>query len=311
MKPYYSKPMRILITSLSILAGNALLGFLVAAFILPHDIVMGGTTGIGIILAKVIPGMDVSFFILAMNLLLLIFGLFVLGKKLFFTTAASSVLYPGFLALFQRIPGIDTLVSKDNPLLAAIFAGLLLGIALGLVMRVGSSTGGMDILDLACSKWTHLPVEVFVYIGDLLIIGGQMFQHTPEQLLLGILVLMLETLFLGRTMLLGKAQMQVMVVSRKAEEIREAILNEVVAGATMFFIETGRLKKKEKAVLSVIPERKLYQTTEQIRSIDPKAFIMISKINEVRGQGFTWARKELAEAPSEPDPAVPADGQSE
>ena len=90
MKPLYTRPKRIIFTSLCILIGNALLGFLVAAFIIPHDIIMGGTTGIGIVLNKVFPEMDISLFVLILNLILLFIGLLVLGKKLFFTTAVSS-----------------------------------------------------------------------------------------------------------------------------------------------------------------------------------------------------------------------------
>ena len=82
----------------SVLLGNALLAFLVAAFVLPHDIIMGGTTGIGIVLSKV-TGQDTALFVLLLNVGLLLFGLFVLGKTFFVSTAASSVLYPVFLAL--------------------------------------------------------------------------------------------------------------------------------------------------------------------------------------------------------------------
>ena len=298
MKPLYTRPKRIIFTSLCILIGNALLGFLVAAFIIPHDIIMGGTTGIGIVLNRVFPEMDISLFVLILNLILLFIGLLVLGKKLFFTTAASSVLYPLFLALFQRIPGIEHLT--DNSVLAGIFGGVLMGAALGLVMRVGSSTGGMDIVELMVAKWTHLSISLLVYIGDIIILGFQAFFSTPEAILLGILVLALESLVLDKTMILGKDKVQLTIFSESYEAIREALLNDVTVGATMLVIETGRLRKPGKAVLSVIPNRKLYQATEMIRDIDPEAFITIAKINEVRGRGFTLERTMI----DEPDASV-------
>lgn len=312
MKPYFSKPKRMLITGLSIFAGNALLAFLVAAFIIPHHIIMGGTTGIGIVLNRFFPSLNISLFILILNLILLFFGLLILGKKFFFTTVASSVLYPVFLGAFELVPGIGKLT--DNPLLAAIFAGCLMGIALGLVMRVGSSTGGMDVVDIVLHKWTHLPLSLFVYLVDVLVIGFQAVFSPPEDTLLGILVLVLETLLLDRTMLLGKAKIQLTVISEQYEKICEIMLNEVKAGATMLHIETGRLKRPEKAVMSVIPERKLYQATELIREIDPAAFMTVSKINEVRGRGFTLERKvleEVASPPSEEDANVAANGEHE
>ena len=291
MKPYDKASKKFVITTLCMLAGNALLAFLVAAFIIPHDIIMGGTTGIGIVLSRVVPGLDVSTLILILNLLLLALGLIVLGKKFFLSTVASSIIYPVMLGFFQRIPGIDKLTA--DPVLAAIFAGCLMGVALGLVMRVGSSTGGMDILNLVMAHWLHLPVAIFVWLGDIIIVGGQALFSSSEQTLLGILVLVLETIILDKAMLLGKSSIQIFVVSEYYEEIRQMLLTEIEAGVTMTMIETGRLQNEQKGVLCVIPQRKLYNATQRVQDIDPMAFITITQINEVRGRGFTVAREVL------------------
>lgn len=277
-------------TCLCILLGNALLAFLVAAFIIPHGIIMGGTTGIGILLTRILPfEVDTALIVLILNILLLFLGLVVLGKKLFFTTAASSVLYPILLALIERIPGIESLT--DNTLLAALFAGMLLGIALGLVMRVGASTGGTDIVNLVLHKWFHLPVSVFVYLVDIIIIGGQTLLSPPESTLLGIVCLILETLVLEQVMILGKSQIQIFVVSEQYEYLRQKLLLDLEAGVTMAKIETGALQKEQKAVLCVIPPRKLHAATKIICELDPNAFITVTKIKEVRGRGFTLERR--------------------
>ena len=285
MKPYDKPAKRAAITLLCVLSGNALLAFLVAAFIIPHDIIMGGTTGIGIVLHKAIPQMDVSLFVLILNAILLLVGLIALGKKFALTTVASSLLYPVFLGFFQRIPGIDAMT--DNALIAAVFAGALMGVALGLVMRVGSSTGGMDIVTLVLNKYTHMPVSIWVYITDIIVIGGQALFNPAEKTLLGIIVLVLETIVLDKAMILGKSQIQIFVISEAYEQIRKALTEQTEAGVTMTMIETGWLKKQQQGVLCVIPQRKLYAATELIQRIDPQAFITITQIREVRGQGFT------------------------
>ena len=275
---------------LCIIAGNALLAFLVAAFVIPHDIIMGGTTGIGIVLAK-LTSLDTAVFVLILNVLLLLIGLFVLGKKFFITTVASSVLYPVFLGFMQRIPGIDELT--DDPLLAALFAGVLMGIALGLVMRVGSSTGGMDVVCLILAKLLHKPVAIFVYITDFIVVGGQALFSKPEKILLGILVLALESIILERVMILGKSQIQLFIVSEKYDKIRRRFLDELEAGVTLAEIETGRLSNHQKGIICVIPPRKLYLATQIAQDTDPEAFITISQINEVRGRGFTEERRNI------------------
>ena len=294
MKPYDKPAKRAAITLLCVLSGNALLAFLVAAFIIPHDIIMGGTTGIGIVLHKAIPQMDISLFVLILNSILLLIGLFTLGKKFAVTTVASSFLYPVLLGLFQRIPGIDSMT--DNALIAAVFAGTLMGIALGLVMRVGSSTGGMDIVTLVLNKYTHMPVSIWVYITDFIVIGGQALFNPAEKTLLGIIVLVLETIVLDKAMILGKSQIQIFVISEAYEQIRNALMEQTEAGVTMTLIETGWLKKQQQGVLCVIPQRKLYAATELIQHIDPQAFITITQIREVRGQGFTIEPKNIEQA---------------
>ncbi len=294
MKPYDRPLKKWAVTGISILAGNALLALTVAAFMIPHDILMGGTSGIGIMISRFFPQLDVALMILILNIFLLILGGLILGWKFAATTVASSILYPMFLALFQRIPGITEFT--DNSLLAAIFGGVLLGAALGLVMRVGSSTGGTDIVVLILNKWTHISVAVYVWITDFAVIGGQAFFLPVEKLLLGVLVLVLESMVLDQLMVLGKSQIQLFIVSQEYEKIRERLLNELEAGVTMALIETGRLRNRQKGLICVIPKRKLYSATEMIHDTDPLAFITITKVSEVHGRGFTVARQEALEA---------------
>ena len=277
-------------TTVFIIVGNALLAFLVAAFIIPHDIIMGGTTGIAIVLSRFLP-VDTATLVLIQNIFLLLLGLIVLGKKFFFTTVASSVLYPAMLGLMQRIPDIDKIT--DNTLLASLFAGILMGISLGLVMRVGSSTGGMDVVNLVFHKWFHIPVAILVWATDIIVVGGQALFVKPEKTLFGIVVLVLEAYALDKVMIFGMAQTQLYIISTKSEEIRKALINDLNLGVTMSFIETGLLENRQKAVLCIIPSRKLYDTTELVQSIDPNAFITITKIKEVRGRGFTKAREPI------------------
>ena len=140
------------------------------------------------------------------------------------------------------------------------------------------------------AHWLHAQVAIFVWLGDIIIVGGQALFSTPEQTLLGILVLVLETIILDKAMILGKAQIQIHVISERYEDIREMLLNEIEAGVTMTLIETGRLCRKQNGVLCVIPQRKLYNATQRIHDIDLMAFITITQINEVRGRGFNAER---------------------
>lgn len=275
-----------------VLAGNAILAFTVAAFILPHGIIMGGATGMGITISHYV-NLDLSVIIFGINIILFIAGALVFGKQFALTTILSTFSYPVFLSIARAVPGVESLT--ENMLLATIYGGMLLGIGIGLVIRAGSSTGGSDILALILNKVFHAPVAVCMYIVDFLILGGQIMFSDSEQILYGILALIATSLVLNRVVLMGQSQIQLFVITNKYDEVREKMLSEIEAGVTMVHIETGYHGKNQKGVLCVIPNRKLYAIKEMIQTIDEKAFITITQINEVRGRGFSIER-EIPEA---------------
>lgn len=274
-------------TVTGVLLGNAVLAFTVAAFIVPNGIIMGGATGIGLAISHYLP-VSLSTVIFALNAVLFVLGALVLGKKFAVATIASTFIYPMLLSVMQSIPGIDRLT--DNILLSTLYAGILVGLGIGLIVRVGSSTGGTDIVALVFNKWFHLPVAIMLYVVDFLILGCQIFFSDTEQVMYGILALLMYTVILNKVMLMGQSQIQLFIISDSYEEIRQRMLEELDAGVTMVHIETGYGKENKKGVLCVIPNRKLYSVKEMIHEIDAKAFITITQINEVRGRGFSMDR---------------------
>ena len=275
----------------TLLLGNLLLGFLANAFVIPHKIIMGGATGAGIVIGGLLH-INTALIVLMINIFMLILGGIVLGKDFLLTTVASSFLYPFFLGILERVPGIDNLTG--NTMLATVFAGCMLGLALGIIMRIGSSTGGTDVLNLVLHKWTHLPVSVCVWLCDIPIIVGQALYSEPEQLLYGIMLVVIESFVLDRVMLMGQSQIQIFAVSGQSAQIREELITKLQVGATMMDIETGFLGSKQQGILCVIPPRKVYQVSEAIQSIDPSVFMTVTQIKEVRGQGFTTERHALS-----------------
>lgn len=283
-------------TVFGVLVGNAILAFTVAAFIVPHGVIMGGATGIGLTIAHYVP-VDLSIIIFIVNSILFVLGAAGLGKKFAVATIASTFIYPTFLSIVQKIPGIDGLT--DNLMLATLYAGALLGVGIGLIVRVGSSTGGTDIVALVLNKWFHIPVAGLLYVIDFLVLGGQVFFSDTEQIMYGVLMLVLETAILNKVMLLGQSQIQLFIISEEYEHIREKMLKELDAGVTMVHVETGYGQENQKGVLCIIPNRKLYSVKELVQSIDPKAFITITQINEVRGRGFSMERVGYEEIPQD------------
>lgn len=274
-------------TVICVLIGNLIVAIAASAFIIPHGIIAGGATGVGLTINHYVRG-NLSVIIFIVNITLFILGTAVLGKKFALTTLVSTVVYPVFLSIVQTVPGIAELT--DNSMLGALYGGALLGLGVGLVVRVGSSTGGTDILALVLNKWFHMSVAVFMYIVDFIVLVCQAVFSTPEQILYGILVLVVTTMMMNRMVLMGQSQIQLFIITEKYEEVKEKVLKEIDAGVTMVHIETGYGAKQQKGVLCVIPNRKLYAVNQVVQTVDPRAFITITQINEVRGRGFSMER---------------------
>lgn len=272
---------------LSILAGNALYALGVVTFLLPGGIITGGTTGLALSAAHYF-GIPIPFFVFAFNLLMFALGAAVLGTKFALTTLVSTFFYPLALAFWQRFPILSHL-TKD-PMLCTIFAGLMIGISIGIVIRAGASTGGMDIPPLILKKKLGLPVSVTMYAFDFLILACQMFFSNAEQILYGLLLVLIYTLVLDRVLVIGLRQTKVEIVSSRHEEIRSAITGCMDRGCTMYQAQTGFLKIDQPVVMTVVSRRELVHLNQLVMEIDPKAFMVISDVNEVRGRGFSMQK---------------------
>lgn len=271
-----------------ILAGNTAYALAVTIFILPNGLITGGTTGLALFFYHQM-GVPIQAFVTVFNVTMFVLGGVVLGRKFALTTVISTFYYPFILSVFQSIPALGK-VTDDN-LLAVIFAGLLIGAGIGVVIRAGASTGGMDIPPLVLNKKMGLPVSVTMNAMDTGILLLQIVFTDREMVLYGILLVLAYTSVLNRVLLLGQAKMQVKIVTERHEEINQAIAEQLDRGVTLFKSRTGHLKRDGYVVMSVVNNRELIQLNHLIQEIDPQAFIVIHKVNEVRGRGFTLKKE--------------------
>lgn len=269
-------------------AGNLLYALTVKLFVLPTGLVMGGTTGLGLT-ANYLTGVPISAFVLAFNMVMLLLGLCVLGRRFAATTLLSSFIYPLALELWQRLLG-DYVLTEDV-LLCTLFAGLGVGVSLGLVIRAGASTGGMDIPPLILNRLFRAPVSVCMYFFDVCILLSQGLFQSPEKLLYGVVLVMIYTMVLDKMLLMGTSRIEIKVVSEKSEEIRQAILQDLNRGVTLIQTESGYLRQNTQLVLSVLSSRELPKAEKLIHQIDPECFLMVSRISEVKGRGFSMQKK--------------------
>ena len=205
------------------------------------------------------------------------------------STVLSSLLYPALLELLNRTLG-DVRIT-DQLLLNVLFAGMGLGLSLGLVLRAGASTGGMDIPPLILKKFFHIPVSASLWVFDLCIMMSQMMFHALEDLLYGVLLLITISTTLSKIMLLGTSRTEVKIISARNDEIRRAILSQVDRGVTLLHGAGGYLQADTDVVLSVVSNHELPKIERLARSIDPDCFMIVSQVTEVWGRGFSYSKR--------------------
>ena len=274
-------------TVATVILGNVFYAFVIKLFLLPGNLMTGGTTGIGLVV-KHFTGTSISGFVLVFNIVMLIVGWTLLGKKFALTTVISSFTYPIALEAANHIFG-DLVITTD-PMLNTIFAGLGIGIGLGIVIRTGASTGGMDIPPLVLNKYFRIPVSVSLNIFDMLILILQIVYNPPERVLYGVLLVMIYTTVLDKVLMMGNTKTEVKVISSQVEEIRQVILAQVDRGVTMLYGEGGYRQEQTQIVLSIVSNRELPRVEKLIRHIDPEAFMIVSRVTEVRGRGFSLSK---------------------
>ena len=269
-----------------IIIGNFILALGLCAFITPVGLITGGASGIGIAI-KSLMNINISYTVYAINIIMFIIGYFYFGKKFATWTLLSTFLYPTFLAVLEKVPQLQNIT--NDVLLSTLYAGLCIGLGLGLVLRVGASTGGMDIPPLIINKKTGISIAWLINIFDCIILVFQVVfcPITIEQVLYGITVVIITTIVMDKVIMLGETKVQVTIISPKWQEIRKIVFDDINRGCTLLNVTTGYYQKNQFAVMSVVSKRELHLLNEMILNIDPTAFIISNETHSVKGRGFT------------------------
>lgn len=271
-----------------IILGNILIAFALSTLLLENHIIAGGVSGIGIVFNHYF-GLSVSLSVGIINVCLFILGLVFLGKVFAMTTLLSTFLFPLLLEFFESQPIFHHYL--EDPFLASIIAGCLIGMGIGLVLKANASTGGVDILAILLNKKFKTPVHIVLNVTDLTILLFQFTFNDTTHVIYGIVTVMVTTIMLNKTLTMGTSLMQLVVMSDHYKDIKDMILHDHDAGVTLLASEKGYTEESSKLVLSVLPYRKLPSIKEKINQIDPFAFIIVSHVDEVGGKGFTLEKR--------------------
>ncbi len=252
-----------------------------AFFLLPHNLVFGGVSGLSIIF-KDLFNFDTSLFVLVVSLLLLIISFITLGKKKTMGSVLGSLLLPLFLAIMNYISSIISYTNSDL-FICSIFGGIFAGIGLGLVYKAGFTTGGTDIINQIIHKYLRISLGKAMLITDGIIVTSSIFVFGFTRFMYAVMVLYIITVMTDRVILgVGKSK-AFYIVTEKTQEVKKFIIDSLGHSVTIFDAAGGYSKETQKVIFCVIPTREYFRLKDGINKIDDDAFFIVTDAYEVYG----------------------------
>ncbi len=273
----------LIVTGISFVFGTFGLALCYNLFYKPNNLVVGGMTGLGMVIQK-ITGLDAQLFIYISSFILLIASYIWLGKDETKRIVIGTFLYPIFITFTKPIADVLLIyLSFHEILVTVVLAGLLYGFSNGLVYKFGYSTGGSDVLvRLGCKFFHTSEGQGVLFINTLIIISGA-FVFGVENAVYAIIITVIGSLFVDKILIGMSDSKNFMIYTREAKKIRHLIENEFKAGFTIFPTVGGYSHLHGAMIMSVIRNRDINLFKERILEIDPQAFFVISDCYQVQG----------------------------
>ena len=272
-----------------ILAGGILFGIGFDLFMIPHNMNAGGLSGLSMILVHLLGVGKVGTVTMLINIPLFLLGGWTLGKRFFWLSLVGMVASSLSIDIFSILP-----VPVVDPLVSALYGGVLCGLGLGIVFVAGASTGGSDIIvRLLKKKWPHMAIGTINTCFDLTVVAltGIAFGDISRALYCGIAVFVMG-LVIDAVVYRFDYSKVALIITKHHEEVAEKINKELDRGATFLQGEGAYSRESTKVVLTAVKRQQLAELKELVVAVDPNAFIIVQEAHQVLGDGFSRYSKD-------------------
>jgi uncharacterized membrane-anchored protein YitT (DUF2179 family) len=264
--------------------GSVIMGMAYALFIIPHHFVAGGVTGIAVILNYFFH-FPVGIQVIIFNVPLFIVGMRYMGRRYGVKSLIGMIVSSLMIDLFYQVVRLPS--PTENPILASIYGGVMLGIGLGIVFRGRASTGGTDIIGQVLNRYTGMSIGIGIMIVDFVIISASGFAFgNLEAPLYGYLVLFLSSRVIDMILEGWNYSKLVIITSARVAEIQDYILNTLDRSGTALKARSLYLNREGEVIITVIHRKQLADLRKFIRETDPDAFVIVNNTYTVLGRGF-------------------------
>ncbi|MDD9267668.1 YitT family protein [Paenibacillus sp. GCM10023248] len=273
---------------LAIMIGTAIYAFGLHYFVISNELMEGGVTGISLLL-KYVLNVPPSISTLACNIPLFYLGWRIFGRGPMIYTIFGVVSLSFFLWVMELLIRLNWIVpfhTTQDYFLATLYAGITLGTGLGLVFRFGGTTGGSDILARIGHKKRGWSVGQVILIIDVLVIGSSLLYLPKEKVLYSLVAVFVTSRLIDYISEGAYAAKAFTIISDQTAELAESITRELDRGVTLFPARGAYSGNNKEVVYCVVYRHETRRLRELIRSIDPRAFIIIGDVHDVIGEGF-------------------------
>lgn len=250
-------------------------------FLLPVNLVTGGAGGIATI-TNYVYGIDPALMILIISITCALLSLMYLGPEVTAITILASVLYPFFVKITEPLTDIIQMDYSDM-FTITLFAGVLNGIANGIMYKTGYNNGGLPVISQILEKYCKIPIAKTSAVINItvVLIAGVFFGST--NVMYAIILIYLNSIIINKVLLGISNNKAFYIITSEEDQIKNYIIRTLGHSVTVFDVKGGFLNKKNKVVLTVVPSREYYRVTEGIKIIDKDAFFVVTDAYEVVG----------------------------
>jgi uncharacterized membrane-anchored protein YitT (DUF2179 family) len=259
-----------------IIVSSIILAFSFNMFLLPHEVLSSGVTGIAFIIGLKMPWVNSGMMILLLNIPIVIYGYKVLGKRLILYTVISIAV----TSLSMQI--IPKQAIAQDPLLSAVFGGAIVGFAVGLVFKNQGSTGGFDIIGLGITRKKEIPLGTIMFIlnAAVVFVAGFLFDWDRALFTMASIFVTGKVIDAIHT---SHLKLTVTIITSKGQEMKKELLENVVRGITVWSGEGAYSEQERKILYTVVSRYELGALKEVVTRIDDKAFVNITSTIDVIG----------------------------
>lgn len=277
------KEMRLRLKNLLAIAlGAAIMGFGINYFNIANGLAEGGVTGITLLL-KYLFDINPAYSNIALNIPLLLIGWKVLGRNSFYYTIFGIVMLSLFLYLFQDY----RLMLQDDEILASLYAGVAVGLGLGVIFRFGGTTGGVDIIARLFQKYFGFSMGRTMFVADMLVILISLYYIHAERAMYTLVAVFIGARVIDFVQEGSYAAKAAIIISNHTSEITLRINKEMGRGVTLLNGRGSYTGDEKEVIYCVVSRQEIVRLKNLIHDVDPHAFVIVNDVHEVLGEGFT------------------------